>query len=64
MKDLPFKYRKLDYEYDLFFDIKSGDQLKDEIDRLVTRLSDIADMCRRDGYPVDDYVLSRLGLGK
>lgn len=64
MKKLPFKYRKLDYEYDLFFDIKSVDQLKDEIDHLVTRLSAIADMCRRDGYPVDDYILRILGLDK
>jgi len=64
MKKLPFKYRKLDYNYDLMFDIKNAGQLKGEIDHLATRLSNIADMCRRDGYPVDDYILRILGLDK
>ena len=64
MKNLPFKYRKLDHKYDLMLDIKSAGQLKGEIDHLTTRLSNIADMCRRDGYPVDDYILRILGLDK
>ena len=64
MKNLPFKYRKLDHKYDFMLDIKSAGQLEGEIDHLTTRLSNIANMCRRDGYPVDDYILRRLGLDK
>jgi len=48
--------RELGYEYDLLYDIKSIKELELEVDYLVERLSGIANLCRQDGYPIDDYV--------
>lgn len=62
MNNNPFKYRKLSYEYDLFFDIKDCEQMRAEVDELVGRLSLIAKLCREDGHPIDEYILRKLGL--
>ena len=58
------EYESLGYAYDLLYDIKTKEQLTNEIDYLVERLSGIAKLCRQDGYSIDDYILMMLHFPK
>ena len=61
---MPSEYESLGYAYDLLYDIKTQEQLTNEIDYLVERLSGIAKLCRQDGYSIDDYILMMLHFPK
>ena len=61
---IPSEYESLGYAYDLLYDIKTQEQLTNEIDYLVERLSGIAKLCRQDGYSIDDYILMMLHFPK
>lgn len=50
--------RELSYSYDLFYDIKTSEQLQNEVEYLAHRVAGIARLCRDDGYSIDDYVLT------
>ena len=54
--------RKLDYSYDLLYDIKNTEQLQQEVEYLTHRLSGIAALCRQDNHSIDDYIRSVLQL--
>ena len=58
------EHESLGYVYDLLYDIKTKEQLINEVDYLVERLSGIAKLCRQDGYPIDEYILMMLHLPK
>lgn len=59
---MPSEYESLGYAYDLLYDIKTKEQLTNEIDYLVERLSGIAKLCRQDNHSIDDYIRSVLQL--
>ena len=59
---MPSEYESLGYAYDLLYDIKTQEQLTNEIDYLVERLSGIAKLCRQDNHSIDDYIRSVLQL--
>ena len=61
---MPSECESLGYAYDLLYDIKTQEQLTNEIDYLVERLSGIAKLCRQDGYSIDDYILMMLHFPK
>lgn len=42
--------------YDLLYDLKTEQQLQDEVDYLVHRLAGIMNLRRTDSKPLDDYV--------
>jgi hypothetical protein len=52
----------LPYVFDLFYDIKTYTQLKNEVQYLTERLAHIIDLCRRNNMPIDEYVKSTLDL--
>ncbi len=54
--------RELSYSYDLLYDIKTPEQLRAEVESLASRLSGIAELCRGDGFPIDDYIKSVLAF--
>jgi hypothetical protein len=58
------KKKELDYHFDLFFDIKTEEQLQHEVEYLASRLSTMMDLCRRSGRPIDKYVFTELGISK
>lgn len=55
MTDLP-------YSFDLFYDIKTQEDLQEEIDYLAHRLAGILEMCRDSGRHYDCYVYQILGV--
>lgn len=54
----------LRHVYDLFFDIKTEEELQSEVEYLVHRLADIAYLLREDGRSIDDYIKVVLGYEK
>ncbi len=54
--------RNISYSYDLLYDIKTEEGLRNEIDYLAHRLAGIAKLCREDGYPVDAYITAVLSI--
>ena len=50
--------RELSYSYDLLYDIKTAEQLQNEVEYLAHRLGGIARLCRDDGHSIDVYVLA------
>ena len=56
--------RELSYSYDLLYDIKTAEQLQNEVEYLAHRLGGIARLCRDDGYSIDDYILMMLHFPK
>lgn len=48
--------RELGYSYNLLYDIKTAEQLQNEVEYLAHRLSGIARLCRDDGYSIDEYL--------
>lgn len=52
--------RELGYSYDLLYDIKTTEQLQNEVEYLAHRLSGLARLCREDGHPIDGYVMTVL----
>ena len=56
--------RQLNYSYDLLYDIKTYEQLQQEVEYLTHRLSGIAALCRGDGHSIDDYILMMLHFPK
>ena len=54
----------LPYIYDLCYDIKTEEELEQEVNYLADRLGDIARMRREDGHSMDDYILNRLEIPK
>ena len=55
---------ELSYCYDLFFGIKTEEELENKINCLLVDLSDIARFRREDGKPIDDYIMKVLNLPK
>lgn len=55
MTDLP-------YSFDLLYDIKTQEDLQNEIDYLANRLAGILEMCRNKGWYYDCYVYQILGV--
>ena len=53
---------ELPHAYDLLYDIKTHKQLQNEVEFLAHRLAGIAELCRRDGHPIDGYLQSVLML--
>ena len=58
------EHESLGYVYDLLYDIKTKEQLNNEVDYLVERLSGIAKLCRQDGCSIDAYISTMLHLQK
>lgn len=54
--------RELPYSYDLLYDIKTQEQLQHEVEYLAHRLSGIAKLCREDKRPIDEYLITMMGL--
>jgi len=54
--------REPPYTYDLLFDIKTTDELQEEVEYLTHRLSSLAKLRREDGHPIDDYIVMVLDL--
>lgn len=50
--------------FDLFFDIKTEEELQEEVEYLVHRLAGIANLLREDGRNIDDYIKTVLGYEK
>jgi len=50
------KAKGLPYSFDFLYDIKTQQQLQEEVDYLAHRLGGIAKLCREYGYSVDAYV--------
>ena len=55
---------KFDYAYDLLYDIKDEDELQALVDHLLNQLAGIAALRRRDGKPIDAYVVQVLDFPK
>lgn len=47
----------LPYKYNLFFDIKTEEQLKIELDHIIHKLATLARFRREDGKSIDDYIM-------
>ena len=56
--------RELSNLYGLYYDIKTIGELKTEVDYLAHRLSGLMNLCRDDGYSIDNYVMATLNLPK
>jgi hypothetical protein len=56
------KELELDSAFDLFYDIKTPDQLEKEIKKLVSRLAILMRLCKDSGYSVDAPVFTVLGV--
>lgn len=54
--------RGLGYIYDLLYDIKTTEQLQQEVDYLAHRLAGLAKLCRGDRRPIDNYLKEVLSL--
>lgn len=54
--------RQLNYSYDILYDIKTYEQLQQEVEYLTHRLSGIAALCRGDGHSIDGYIKTMLNL--
>ncbi len=50
------RVRELSYSYDLLYDIKTQEQLQNEVEYLAHRLGGIAKLCRDDGNSIDEYL--------
>jgi hypothetical protein len=48
--------KQLPYSFDLHYDLKTEDQLAQEVDHLYNRLQGILDLCRELGYPASEYM--------
>ena len=59
---LDITVRELSYSYNLLYDIKTPEQLQNEVEYLAHRLGGIASLCRNDGYSIDEYVLTIMQL--
>ena len=59
---LDITVRELSYSYNLLYDIKTPEQLQNEVEYLAHRLGGIALLCRNDGYSIDEYVLTIMQL--
>ena len=59
---LDITVRDLSYIYNLLYDIKTPEQLQNEVEYLAHRLGGIASLCRNDGYSIDEYVLTIMQL--
>lgn len=56
--------RELSYLYDLFHDIKTVNGalgLTAAIERATSELLSLSQLCRDDGYPIDDYIRKHFG---
>lgn len=53
---------ELHYSFDLLYDIKTQEDLQNEIDYLAHRLAGILELCRDNGRYYDCYVYQILGV--
>ena len=53
---------ELPYVFDLMYDIKTQEDLQNEIDYLAYRLADVLSTCRDNGRYYDCYVYQILGV--
>lgn len=50
------KPEALDYVFDVLYDIKDTEQLRQEVEYLTERLFGIAALCRGHSYSIDEYL--------